>query len=473
MLDKRHVPVVLALILIVIVVSGCSQQKASVDKAAVTIPAGEKDPAIWGKAYPLQYESLMKTAEGGQGKSKYKGSDPIDKLSEYPFQLVLLDGWGFGVEFNEPRGHVLMLKDQLKIDPSRRKAGGVCLSCKTPYAPELKNQMGLNYFKEPYDVVHAKIPAKHSELGLSCIDCHDEKTMELKISRWSLNDALKSMGKDPTTLTHQEKRSLVCAQCHVTYSIKKDKDMKSVDLFYPWAKSKWGNITVEDIEAVIKSDPANYEWKNNVTGMKLGHIRHPEFELYSNGSTHWSAGVACADCHMPYERVGSSKISSHHVQSPLKTDMKACTQCHNQSPEWLRDRVIYIQDRTNNLMTRAGNAAAQAAKAIELANKTPNIDQNLLAQAKQLYEKAYYRVGFISAENSMGFHNPEEALRVLGDGLYYAEQSEKKSREALLKAGFTPPEKFDLELAKYNKRGTKGLTLKPELVKESTFDGEK
>ena len=55
------------------------------------------------------------------------------------------------------------------------------------------------------------------------------------------------------------------------------------------------------------------------TDQKLGHIRHPEFELFSApGSVHWAAGVACADCHMPYERVGQSKISSHRWQSPLR-----------------------------------------------------------------------------------------------------------------------------------------------------------
>ena len=48
---------------------------------------------------------------------------------------LLFNGWGFGVEYNEPRGHYYMLIDQLEIDPSRLKAGGVCLTCKSPYVP--------------------------------------------------------------------------------------------------------------------------------------------------------------------------------------------------------------------------------------------------------------------------------------------------------------------------------------------------
>ncbi len=273
----------------------------------------------------------------------------------------------------------------------------------------MKEQMGLAYFQEPYDRVHAMIPENHAELGLSCIDCHDPASMDLKLSRWFMDDALKALGKDPASLTRQEKRTLVCAQCHNTYVIPKDKNMKSTGLFLPWQESEWGKITIEDIESVIKSDPANLEWKNNPTGIKLGHIRHPEFELYSNGSVHWRAGVACADCHMPYERVGNSKISSHHVQSPLKDNMRACTQCHNQDPQWLREQV----------------------------------------------------------------HNPEEALRVLGDGLYYADQALMKAREALVKAGVEVPDKFDLELSRYAKRGTKEVPYRPEQNLEFTFDGTK
>ncbi|ACX52972.1 Nitrite reductase (cytochrome; ammonia-forming) [Ammonifex degensii KC4] len=458
--------------LTLLLLAGCAPPKAEMVKTG-SIPPGEVDPAVWGKVYPLEYDSFMKTKEGGQGQSKYKGSELKDKLSEYPYLLVLYDGWGMGIEFNEPRGHYYMLKDQLDIDPSRRKAGGVCLSCKSPYAPKLKEQMGLAYFQQPYEQVHAMIPKEHAEQGLSCIDCHDPASMDLRLSRWFVEDALKALGKDPANLTRQEMRTLVCAQCHNTYVIPKDQNMKSVGLFLPWQKSQWGHITIEDIEEVIKSDPANREWTHAITGIKLGHIRHPEFELYTNGSVHWKAGVACADCHMPYERVGSKKISSHHVQSPLKDNMRACLQCHNQTPEWLREQVIRIQDRVNNLLTRAGNATAQAAKAIEMANKTSGVDQKLLDEAKKLYEKAYYRVVFISSENSMGFHNPEEALRVLGDGLYYANQSLMKAREALLKAGVKVPDKFDLELDKYAKRGTKGVPYRPEQNLEFTFDGTK
>lgn len=36
--------------------------------------------------------------------------------------------------------------------------------------------------------------------------------------------------------------------------------------------------------------------------------------MYNQGM-HARSGVACADCHMPYQRVGAQKISDHHVRS--------------------------------------------------------------------------------------------------------------------------------------------------------------
>ena len=283
-----------------------------------------------------------------------------------------------------------------------------------------------------------------------------------------------AIGKDPKALTRQEKRSLVCGQCHVTYVVKKDKDMKSIDVFFPWQGSKEGDISIENIIKVLKSDPAYLEWKQNVTGFKLGFIRHPEYEFYSRNSVHWQANVSCADCHMPYIRVGANKISDHDVMSPLKNDLKACQQCHTESPEWLKNQVLAIQDRTLSLMNRAGYAVAVAAKLFEMAHKAQaegkKIDQPLYDQAKDLYLEAMYRVIYIGAENSIGFHNPTEAGRICGDAVAMAMKSDGLLRQALTKAGVEVPANVNLELAKYlNKRGVKPLNFKPEFEFKDPF----
>lgn len=260
---------------------GCDKPKP-VAVQPVTIPDGEVNPAVWGKAYPEEYETWKKTEEPvGTRRSKYKtgmdgGRVTVDKLSQFPYMALLFNGWGFGVEYNEPRGHAYMVRDQLEIDASRLKAGGVCLSCKTPYAPALHKELGIDYFRKPFKEVLDRIPEPNRTLGVACIDCHDNKDMSLRISRgFTLLEAFKVIGTDPATLTRQQMRSAVCGQCHVTYAIPKDAEGKSVGLYFPWQKSKWGDITVENIIQQIRSDQTVKEWKQSVTGFKLAFIRTP------------------------------------------------------------------------------------------------------------------------------------------------------------------------------------------------------
>jgi nitrite reductase (cytochrome c-552) len=382
---------------------------------------------------------------------------------------LLFNGWGFGVEYNEPRGHAYMIRDQLEIDASRLKSGGVCLSCKTPYAPSLHKEMGTDYFRKPFKEVLDRIPEPNRTLGVACIDCHDNKDMSLRISRgFTLLEAFKVIGTDPATLTRQQMRSAVCGQCHVTYSIPKDAEGKSVGLYFPWQKSKWGDITIENIIQQIRSDQTVKEWKQSVTGFKLAFIRHPEFEFWTNNSVHYKAGASCADCHMPYSVVGVRKISDHRVMSPVQGDMKACKQCHAESADWLKERVFSIQDRTVSLMNRAGYATATTAKLFEIVHKVKEsgkqIDEELYAKAKDFYEEAFYRQLFMGAENSVGFHNPPEGLRILGDSVAFATKAEGYLRQLLAKADVDVPVKVDLELKKYlDDRGEKKLKFDPAL----------
>jgi len=445
-----------------------------------TIPDGEINPAVWGQVYPLEYDRWKMTKDPKPaGMSKYKrgyDTDKViyDKLSQFPYLALLYHGWGFGIEYNEPRGHWYMVIDQLEIDPSRLGAGGVCLSCKTPYAVPLEKQLGPEYFKMKYIDAHALIPQEFQELGVACIECHDNRTMGLRLYHPAALKSFRFIGQDPEKMTRQELRSAVCGQCHVTYIIPRDQDMKSMDLFFPWQGSKPGDISIENIIRVIKKEPGYYqsewgtgEWVQKVTGFKVAFIRHPEYEFYTKNSVHYQAGVACADCHMPYIRVGANKISDHDVTSPLKTNMRACQQCHTESAQWLKDRVLAHQDRTVSLMLRSGYATAVAAKLFEKVHAAQKegkpIDPQLYEQAKDLYLQALCRVISINAEHSVGFHNPREPGRILGDALAFAGRSEALLRQALAQAGVALPAVIDLELHKYlNNRGKKPLNYKPE-----------
>jgi nitrite reductase (cytochrome c-552) len=154
--------------------------------------------------------------------------------------------------------------------------------------------------------------------------------------------------------------------------------------------------------------------------------------------------------------------------SPLKDQMRACQQCHTEGPEWLKNQVLAIQDRTVSLMLRAGYATATTAKLIEMVHKAQaegkSIDKDLYERAKDLYIEAMYRVIYTGAENSVGFHNPSEVGRILGDAVAMASKSDALLRQALTKAGVTVPAEINLELANYvNKRGKKPLNFQPKL----------
>lgn len=444
------------------------------------IPESEIEPSVWGKNYPVEYDLWRKTGEPKpSGLSKYKkGSDiggvTYDKISEYPFLAVIYSGMAFSVEYNEPRGHYYMLTDVLAIDPLRRGAGGVCLTCKSPYANQLKEQMGIDYFRKPFDEVHSKIPDKHKELGVSCIECHNPNTMQNRITKFTAVEAFKKIGKDPNTLEHQELRSAVCAQCHVTYTIPKDENKKSEYVFFPWDGSRYGDISIENIIKVIKSSPKYKEWTHKTTGYKLGFIRHPEYELYTRNSVHFNANVSCADCHMPYKRVGAFKVSDHNITSPLKNGMKSCIVCHSEGEEYLRNQVLTIQDRTISVLLKAGYKLAYVAKYIERINELTKdgkgTDNATLAKIQDLYEEAVYRLIFIIAENSVGFHNPTETMRILSDSISFASECEKLAVK-ILSENNVDYNSIRLALMNHlNNRGKKKLNFKPEQEFRDPYD---
>jgi nitrite reductase (cytochrome c-552) len=107
--------------------------------------------------------------------------------------------------------------------------------------------------------------------------------------------------------SRQEMRSYVCGQCHVEYYFQGDEKR----LVFPWANG----LQVENMYDLYQEAEFR-DWTHAETGAGVLKAQHPEFEMWSQG-IHARAGVACADCHMPYVRVGAKKVSDHHVRSPL------------------------------------------------------------------------------------------------------------------------------------------------------------
>lgn len=151
-------------------------------------------------------------------------------------------------------------------------------------------------------------------------------------------------------------------------------------------------------------------------------MQHPEYELFTQNSTHYNAGVACADCHMPYTRDGAVKYLTHDVKSPLLNAEAACGQCHT-DVGYVTTRVATIQKQVNDTLIATEDAIVAAITAIKAAAATPGVDETLLTEARTLHHEAQLRWDFIAAENSMGFHNPEEALRILAKATDQARQA--------------------------------------------------
>jgi len=181
-------------------------------------------------------------------------------------------------------------------------------------------------------------------------------------------------------------------------------------LTYPWAKG----LKVENIVAYYQ-EAGFTDWTHAETGASSLKAQHPEFEMWSQG-IHARSGVACADCHMPYTRVGALKISDHHVRSPLLNVSNACQTCHKWPEEELRARAELIQERTVNLRNRALDALVALIGDIKAAKDAGATDA-ALAPARDAQRRAQFCVDFVESENSNGFHAPQEATRILGDAI--------------------------------------------------------
>ena len=213
--------------------------------------------------------------------------------------------------------------------------------------------------------------------------------------------------------TRQEMRTYVCAQCHVEYYFKGP----GKTLVYPWAKG----VGVEQIEAYY--DEVKWkDWDHPDTGAPVLKAQHPEFELWTQG-IHARSGVACADCHMPYKREGAIKVSDHHVRSPLLNVAHACQTCHRYSEQEILARAEAIQDRTERLMGLAENALLALIDAVQAA-AARRVRPEALADARAFHRKAQWRLDFVAAENSKGFHAPQEAARILAEAIDFARQGQ-------------------------------------------------
>jgi nitrite reductase (cytochrome c-552) len=380
------------------------------------------DPTVWGRNFPREYESFARTAE--TGRTKYGGSEPYSHLERDPRLKRIFAGYAFALDYREDRGHAWSLKDQDDTERTKqRPQPGSCLQCHASILPAYRKAGGGDVMKGFEIVSSMPFPEarKLVDRPIGCIECHDPETMRLRVTRPGFLRGIQALkksqgveGYDPNTMaTRQEMRTFVCAQCHVEYYFSGQHKIVT----YPWSKG----LKAEQIEAWY--DEIGFsDWKHDETGAPVLKAQHPEFETYSQG-VHARAGVSCVDCHMPFVRRGAMKVSDHHVRSPLRNGMGGCVACHPISEEELKARVETIQDRHAALLSRAEDALIALIEEIRSARAAGTSDPQL-DPALKLHRKAQWRVDFVNAENSMGFHAPQESARLLAEAIDYARQGQ-------------------------------------------------
>lgn len=460
------------------------------------------DPEPWGLNWPHHFDGWKSTA----GDKFYGGSNamPQSKLETQPWLKRLYAGYAFSLDYREARGHAYMLYDQGVTERVTKKSqAGACLHChgsmnvlyrkvgleamgKEVTEEALSEDFNMPAVQKGFEELSTKsyeevlamlkqtpdgtpteskpvfpqapaggfteefagkpVPENHPSVGeahpVTCIDCHDPKTMAIRVTRPGFVNGIAALAAGDSLAPHlpsiekwrngdravaydpnqdasrQEMRSYVCAQCHVEYYC-----ANKTTLTFPWANGLrmedeekfWEDMTFPDGEKF-------YDYKHGETGALAYKVQHPEFELWSQG-IHARSGVSCSDCHMPYERVGAAKVSNHHVRSPLENLNAACQNCHKQSEGELRERIENIQSKNLALLERAAGAMTEMLDAIREAQAV-DADEQAMKEVLELQTKAMWRLDYISSENSRGFHADQEAARILAESIDYSRQAQ-------------------------------------------------
>ena len=413
-----------------------------------------EDASVWGKNFPLQHDDYRRTVD--QVRTRFGGSEAVprtpsaadprsiiaqSRLEEDPRLKTMWAGYAFARDFREDRGHAFMLADQTYTDRQSVPQPGTCLHCHASvYVPYKK--LGGGDLVAGFEKMNQMPFADARKLvthPVTCIDCHEADTMQLRVTRPGFIEGIRALKAQQgvndydvnKTATRQELRSYVCAQCHVEYYFKGPEKR----LAYPWAKG----IRVDEILAYY-DEVKHKDWTHAETGAPVLKAQHPEFELWSQG-IHARSGVACADCHMPYKRTGAHKISDHHVRSPVLNINRACQTCHHWPEDELRSRVYAIQGRTYELRNMAMDALMDligdiaAARGRNAASASPtNAPSPSITAALDFQRKAQFFLDFIEAENSMGFHAPQESARVLAHSVDFSRKGQAALRDKTVNA---------------------------------------
>ena len=312
---------------------------------------------------------------GREAKRPHSGTATFEQ--RFPEQTAAYRQPAFvDARWHENRGHAWSLKDREETDPEGDPRWNRILAGRPKLRPQPAACLTCHAAGTPRAASYYEARDRRS---LGCADCHDR----------------------PGDL-----RSAVCEQCHREYYI------VAGQAAFPEGR------TADQIEAFYEQRGI-VDWTSASTGAVVLKAQHPQFEMYTQGPQA-RAGVACADCHMPFERRGATRITDHRATPPLENASRACLPCHRESVAGLLARVKETQRSTQALLSRAEDALVAAIDSIQAAQAAGAQP----AAALKLETKAQWRIDFVVADHSLGFHAPQESARLLGEAIDYARQAQ-------------------------------------------------
>lgn len=389
-------------------------------------PRNEK----WGEFFPRQYDSYLRTAQT-DFRSRHGGSAMVDMLEESPRMAVLWAGYLFSRDYNQGRGHYYAVEDVYNSLRTGAPSASVpspqpntCWTCKSPDVPRLMNQTSVaDFYRGTWDTKGTEVLNP-----IGCADCHDSKTMNLRISRPALIEVFENMGRDISKSSHQEMRSLVCAQCHVEYYFNKNIIVGVQYLVFPWKNGMSAEEMGKYYDNIEFSD-----WTHTLSRAPMLKAQHPDYEMYLTG-THASRGVSCADCHMPFKSEGGQKFTDHHLQSPLNNVANSCQVCHREETQKLiedvytrQDKILENREILETLLVRC-HVEAKAAW-------DKGASEGQMKEILYDIRHAQWRWDMAAAGHGNSFHAPVETGRIISGGIALAQEARIKLARVLASLG--------------------------------------
>ena len=194
----------------------------------VQVTENDVDPAKWGTNWPREYDGYKRTSEPthtkyGGGWGGAEGAVPPQKAQRDPWLNRIFAGYLFSVDYRDRRGHAFMLFDQENTKrnvPAEAKQSGNCLHCHASITP-LYKKLGMEAVPQASEAEQLqKGLEKVGEMGywdahkaleqltggkahpVSCVDCHDPASMELRVTRPAFIAAIQKLAAGKGDVPH-------------------------------------------------------------------------------------------------------------------------------------------------------------------------------------------------------------------------------------------------------------------------------